>query len=118
MGTGLPRHPMRNYTHILMKTGGKCGATFIDRNFITWLKQKLGPQDSEAVIGEWPENAIGSHTVIEPKMQQIMTDFQLIKHQFKGPGNPAESFIVLPHPLSMVDDPSRSIHDGEILITE
>jgi hypothetical protein len=30
-------------------------------------KQKLGPQDFEELVGEWPENAIGSHTVIEPK---------------------------------------------------
>jgi hypothetical protein len=101
-----------------LRAGAKCGATLIDRNFMTWLEQKLGLLDFEELVGESSANAIGSHIIIGPKMQQIMLDFQVIKHQFKGLGDPAESIIHLPNPLNKLHDPSRSIVGGELCITE
>jgi len=85
---------------------------------MTWLEKRLGPSDFEELVGKSPADAIGSHNIIEPKMQQIMLDFQDIKHEFKGLGHPPESFISLPQPLNTQHDPSRSIVEGEIRITE
>jgi hypothetical protein len=85
---------------------------------MAWLEKMLGPSDFEELVGELFAKAIGSHNVIEPKVQQIMLDFQTIKHEFKGLGEPAEGFIGLPWPLSTLDDPARSIVNGEIRISE
>ena len=85
---------------------------------MAWLAKKLGTDDFEELVGKLPENAIGSHTVVSSSMRPIMDAFENTKRQFVCLGNPAESFIALPHPLSMEDDPARSIVGGELRITE
>jgi hypothetical protein len=85
---------------------------------MTWLKRRLGTLNFESLGGESPENAIGSHTMLEKETLRIMTAFQDIKHQFKGLGYPEESWIALPQPLNRQHDPARSIIDGELRITE
>jgi hypothetical protein len=83
-----------------------------------WLERRLGPEDFKSLVGESPEDAIGSHIVFGSEMQKIMTAFQNIKHQFKGLGHPEESWIILPQPLNQQHDPARSIVNGELRITE
>jgi hypothetical protein len=85
---------------------------------MTWLERRLGTSDFESLGGKSPENAIGSHTVLEKEMPRIMAVFQDIKHQFKGLGYPEENWITLPRPLNQEHDPARSIIDGELRITE
>jgi hypothetical protein len=51
-------------------------------------------------------------------MARIMLDFQDIKQRFAGIGHPAEDFIMLPHPLNNLHDPTNGINGGEIRITE
>jgi hypothetical protein len=84
---------------------------------MTWLEEKLGPDDFSQVAEISPENAIGSHTIVGGDMEKIMTEFRVIKHQFKGVDDPAKSYISLPYPLSMQHDPLRNIFDGELCVT-
>jgi len=99
-------------------TGDKCGASLIDRNFRKWLEARLGKDNFQKLSGKSAEQDIGSHSIVEPKMQKIMNDFEVIKKSFNGIGDPEEGFIPLPSPLDDLDDPRRGIHDGEIRITE
>lgn len=113
----MPPFPARN-PRINFKPGANCGATFIDRNFKKWLEVKLGTADYQILAEESPENDIGSHTMVNPKMQEIMKQFESIKKIFKAIGDPRERIIQLPRPLDELHDPSRGIDDGEIRITE
>jgi hypothetical protein len=79
---------------------------------------KLGATDYQILAEESPENDIGSHTMVDPKMQVIMNQFEAIKKSFNGIGDPRERIISLPRPLDQIQDPSRGINDGEIRITE
>jgi hypothetical protein len=100
------------------KKGDKCGASFVDRNFRRWLERKLGAVDFRSLVGDLPENEIGSHTVVEPRMQKLMRDFETIKQRFNGISDPEESYISsLPRPLNQTHDPNRGLYDGELRIT-
>jgi hypothetical protein len=98
--------------------GAKCGATFVDRAFRDWLKGKLGDADFQILVGGSYESDIGSHTIVEPLMRNIMEDFEVIRKNFKGTGIPREVYIALPRPLDQLHDPDRSIIEGEIRITQ
>ncbi|OCK81694.1 actin-like ATPase domain-containing protein [Lepidopterella palustris CBS 459.81] len=109
--------PALKLEEVAIGTGDKCGATMIDRNFRKWLEARLGTEDFEKISGKSPEHEVGSHTIVEPNMQRIMSAFDFIKLKFGLPGNSTEEFLPLPPPLNDLNDPSRGIEDGEIRIT-
>ena len=94
-------------------TGEKCGGSFVDRNFRSWLEKKLGTVDYKR-IAEQPAGDSDQHT-IEPKMGKLMQAFNALKTNFVGNEEPAQ--LQLPKPLNSLDDPSRSVNDGEIDVT-
>lgn len=96
-------------------TGDKCGGSFVDRNFRTWLEKRLGPSDYEKIAGE--EGEIGAGGMMEPKLMKMMKAFTVVKMTFTG--DPAEHFLPLPKPLNQADDDDRrGIIDGELRMTE
>jgi len=99
-------------------SGDKCGATFIDRNFREWLRNKLGPINFRSLTGGFPELDIGSHYATGPPgLQFLMQAFENIREQFIGPDDQTDAFLGLPEPLNRLHDPARSIDNGELRIT-
>lgn len=98
--------------------GAKCGSTFVDLAFRDWLKGKLGDADFQILVGGSFESDIGSHATVEPLMRNIMEEFEVLKKNFNGTGNPREAYIALPSKLDQQHVPDRNIIEGEIRITE
>ena len=85
-------------------TGDKCGATFIDRNFKTWLKKKLGEKVYESIPAA--------------KLQEgskIRRDFENIKNNFDG--GDEDQYLTLPKEAVREDDEENGFVDGELRLT-
>jgi len=92
--------------------GDQCGGSFVDRSFLKWLERRLGTADFKTIAG-CRSNDI-PRTSLSQKAARMMQDFTLeVKSGFSGIET---NYLRLPAPLSGVDDPSRGIVDGEILI--
>ena len=100
---------------MLIEIGGRCGASFIDRNFQAWLRSKLGEVDYAKLAPESPEDQISSHTT-SPAMARIMRDFEKIKRSFGKSGRREENYVALPHGYGVQDNRDAGIVDGEIEI--
>lgn len=98
-------------------SGDKCGATFIDRNFRKWLRNKLGPDIFKSLTGKFPEWDIGSHYAVGPDLQRLMQEFENIRERFISPDDQADEYLNLPEPFNLLDDPARGISRGELRIT-
>jgi hypothetical protein len=95
-----------------ISTGDQCGGSFVDRAFLTWLENKLGIEDFVKIAGSAAEQL--SRTSLPPKLSRMVQDFSLTaKSGFSGT---EEYYIRLPAPLSGVDDETRDMCDGEILV--
>jgi molecular chaperone DnaK (HSP70) len=85
-------------------TGDKCGATFIDRNFKTWLKKKLGEKVYESIPAA--------------KLQEgskIRRDFENIKNNFDG--GDEDQYLTLPKEAVREDVEENGFVDGELRLT-
>ena len=105
-------------SNILIQEGDKCGATFIDREFRKWLELRLGRVNFGKLTGEAASSGITWNTIVEPRMVDIMRDFEITKRSFAGIGSPSKDHIALPHPLNSLNNPANGIENGEICITE
>ncbi|KAH0545470.1 hypothetical protein FGG08_000471 [Glutinoglossum americanum] len=85
-------------------TGDKCGATFVDQEFISWLKEKLGDQYFNKIPADQRE--IGS---------KLMKEFNTAKMAFRNEND--DYYVSLPRAVGIDDDLGRGIQDGEIIIT-
>jgi hypothetical protein len=102
---------------MLTDIGDKCGATFIDRRFKNWTKDRIGTEIFQEIFKSTKEAAIGSHTTVQPKMGEFMLFFESIKRGFDG--SPVERYMPLPREFAEInDDPERGILNGEVRITE
>ncbi|KAF1993960.1 actin-like ATPase domain-containing protein [Amniculicola lignicola CBS 123094] len=99
-------------------TGAQCGATFIDREFIKWLKRKLGEANFDQLDVENPEDAVGSHTVFGPSMKFLMDQFVNRKERYTGKVVPGQNIIDLPAPLVDLHDPERGVDNGQISLSD
>jgi hypothetical protein len=82
------------------------------------LERRLGGKDFKELVEGTPENYIGGHTMIGPRMQKIMDAFEVIKRDFQGDLSPLDQYVALPEPLNrLADDEPRGIKDGEIRVT-
>ena len=71
-------------TDYLRRVGARCGASFIDKSFRTWLQSKLGAIRYQELEPKTAERAIGLHTTITEGMQTVMDEFEGIKQEFNG----------------------------------
>ncbi|KAK4161201.1 hypothetical protein QBC43DRAFT_244237 [Cladorrhinum sp. PSN259] len=86
------------------KSGGRCGATFIDQAFIRWMKPKI----TNFAIA--PENfGSGGHFVLEPKGIVLLSKFERMKRQFSG-----KETNTLQLPKLVKVDPSWSQYSEEL----
>ncbi|KAH8706945.1 hypothetical protein GQ44DRAFT_777606 [Phaeosphaeriaceae sp. PMI808] len=110
--------PSLELVEVAIATGAQCGATFVDRGFINWLKRKLGKTNFDQLDGENPEDAIGSHTAFGPSMQFLMKQFVNRKHRYTGKVVPGENIIDLPSSLCALHDPEKGIDNGQIALSD
>ncbi|KAF2192229.1 hypothetical protein K469DRAFT_620267 [Zopfia rhizophila CBS 207.26] len=111
-------HPVLQLEEVALGTGDKCGASLIDRGFIKWLAVKLGEEDFKKISERSPEQEIGSHSIVEPKMKSILAQFELLKMHFTGRGSQNGTYIRLPAPLVGLHIPSRGIHHGDVYLND
>jgi len=110
--------PQITLEEVVVGTGARCGATFIDKDFLAWLRGKLGHHFQDLVENS-TVNAIGSHTVIGPRMRRVLRKWETIKRSFGGTNDLRESWISLPQPLNQLpDNPSIGICNARIRVTE
>jgi hypothetical protein len=94
----------------LTSIGKKCGASFIDQEFLKWLQPRLQnldilPQDFNT----------GGHMVLMPKGRVLLERFEKVKHAFNGKG---EGQITLPRGTIPNPEYEESIVNGVITLTE
>lgn len=95
-------------------SGDQCGGSFVERGFLRWLERRLGTADFITIAGEKSEDL--PRTMLSPKVSRMLQDF--IFEAKSGFSGTEISFMRLPAPLSaIVDDETRGIVDGEIMIS-
>lgn len=101
-----------------MGLGDRCGATFVNRNFKSWLEEKLGPNLYSELAPNNPEHAIGSHIIVDGGLQNVMKQFETMKRAFDGSLKDEQRTIELPPALRDLHDPEKGIEEGELSVTE
>ena len=86
-------------------SGDKCGATYVDKEFLAWLEKKLGSPAFKQI--PQAKTRHGS---------QLMNSFETAKMHFTG--NSEEIQISLPRGCGIEDDEENGIEDGELTMTE
>lgn len=81
--------------------GDKCGAIFIDKEFKSWLRQKLGQEKFGMIRNEW----------LRPESRMMRT-FEEAKMSFEDDNIMA--FVTMPPEISREDDEALDIEDGEM----
>jgi hypothetical protein len=95
---------------VTIGTGDQCGGTLVDREFITWLERRIGPEDFLKIAG--CEASECFHTSLSQKLGRMVQDFTLTaKSGFSGS---EDHYLRLPAPLTVIDDWGRGMCDGEI----
>ncbi|KAI4660944.1 uncharacterized protein J4E79_005512 [Alternaria viburni] len=94
--------------------GAQCGGSFVDRNFLHFLENRLGSGDFFKIAGCHSGDI--PRTSLTRKAAKLLQDFTMeVKGGFSGT---QINYILLPNPLSAIDDDeSRGISDGELTIT-
>ncbi|KAK0122814.1 hypothetical protein ONS96_009847 [Cadophora gregata f. sp. sojae] len=82
-------------------TGAKCGAIFIDREFRSWLRRKLGQEKFGMIRKEW----------LRPGSRMMRT-FEDAKMSFEDDNIMA--YVQMPPEIGREDDASLDIEDGEM----
>jgi hypothetical protein len=90
----------------------------VDRHFLKWLENKLGPDDFRKLQSSLPEHDVGSHTVIGSNLQFVMGQFERMKRRFTGTMTEEDRVIELPGELNNLQDMERDILEGEVQVSE
>lgn len=96
-------------------TGDQCGGSFVERAFLQWLEDKLGHDDFQEVAGCAAADI--ARTSLPARLGRMIQEFTACaKPGYCGGDTDYE--LRLPAPLNTIAcDASRSILNGEILIT-
>jgi hypothetical protein len=100
-----------------MATGAKCGATFIDLEFIRWLGRKLGENYFKMLSDGRPVESFNIHSAFGPGVRSVLEQFDKMKRKYDGRSQANFSKITLPGDLYDVDDAERGIDEGVITLT-
>lgn len=86
-------------------SGDKCGATYVDKEFLSWLEKKIGSQPYKKI----PQQKLRHGS-------QLMNAFETAKMHFQG--NKEEIQIALPKECGILEDERLGIEDRELTVTE
>ncbi|KAF2463990.1 actin-like ATPase domain-containing protein [Lindgomyces ingoldianus] len=79
-------------------SGDKCGATYVDKEFLSWLERWIGKDAYELIPAEKTRHG-----------SQMMNAFEMVKHTFMG--DDSDNEIRLPRECGIEDDEERNIDD-------
>jgi hypothetical protein len=116
--------PHFRVTKVTEVSGGQCGATCVDNDFLyNFLPRKLNQHEYNFIAGSgpWEEHGEGAHTVLKRHEQFMLKNFMPIKHKFAGRYNsdeePLVDVITLPEGIGRIDNLASNIQDGQLIIT-
>jgi len=90
---------LSSITVVDTRVGDQCGAIFIDREFRSWLRQKLGQEKFGKIKGEW----------LRPG-SRMMKEFEAVKRSFDG--GSIMAFVAMPPEIE--DDEGLGIIEREM----
>jgi hypothetical protein len=97
-------HPTFKVEEAAVGTGDKCGATFVDKEFLAWLEKWIGPER----YGRIPESR-------KRHGSNMMSRFESNKFQFSGEDDEME--VPLPAECGIDSDESLNIDDRVLSMT-
>ncbi|KAF2685161.1 actin-like ATPase domain-containing protein [Lentithecium fluviatile CBS 122367] len=97
-------HPLFRIEEAAVGSGDKCGASYVDKEFLSWLERWIGKESYKKI----PEEKLrhGSN---------MMTIFEAVKNHFSGADDEIE--IRLPRECGIEDDESRNIEDQTLTLS-
>jgi hypothetical protein len=113
----LATKPSLKLKEIGYATGAKCGATFIDLQFIRWLARKLGAEYFQVLSDGRPVESFSVHSAFGPGIRSVLDQFDKMKRRYDGNAQPSLSKITLPGELYDVDEPDRGIDEGVVTLS-
>ncbi|KAF2117305.1 hypothetical protein BDV96DRAFT_571885 [Lophiotrema nucula] len=99
---------------ITIATGAKCGSSFINRKFRTWLRKILGDRNYNFLDPRSESQRVSGHTMEGPKMREVMQRFEALKKGFNKFSN--DMHMDLPEPLHTLTYGGK-VEMGELTIT-
>jgi hypothetical protein len=87
-------------------SGDKCGATYVDKEFLNWVKTLLG-DEAYSII---PEEKLRHGS-------KMMNEFEINKNSFAGDDEDEEVQVSIPRECGIEDDDDKNISDGMVTIT-
>lgn len=86
-------------------SGDKCGATYVDREFLSWLETWIGSDNYKAIPAFKTRHG-----------SQMMNTFETLKQYFSGEEDGID--ITLPRECGIVDDAAKNIDDTILTMTK
>jgi molecular chaperone DnaK (HSP70) len=87
-------------------SGDKCGATYVDKEFLGWVKSLIG----EHAYGKIPEEKLRHGS-------KMMNDFETNKNAFAGDDEDEEMQVSIPRECGIEEDDDMNITEGMVTIT-
>lgn len=107
--------PHLQITQVSQPTSGKCGASYIDRRFKTWLREIVGEENWRVLDASNSDNRMGTHYIENGQMRELIKKFNFYKHSFsRAVRQPMK--LDLPKSLSHLTIDGY-IEDGELVIS-
>ena len=100
----------------LVTIGKKCGSTYIDRELMNIVRERLGHRIYQQLEKEIPEGAVGGHDALGPSLSSILGELQLIKENFNG--SSGDRILRLPGALGRLNIPESNIKAGDLTLSE
>lgn len=94
-------------------TGQKCGSVFINREFLKWLRDKLGIENYQKLDPNLDIDKEAFHASESPAMRYLMQNFDERKQSFDQ--DSGDFYLDLPEPLENLTI-DGVVNQGEMLI--
>jgi hypothetical protein len=120
LATGMrwPSHPKCLGIADWSFLGYKCGATFVDRHFLSWLEEKLGDELYEEIFPSRVEHQDNFQRIVDKDIRDVMRDFEQMRRKFDGTLPRERRGIRLWGRFADWHSPERGIENGMIVVTK
>lgn len=103
----------RLFAAIIDRTGDKCGSTFIDTAFKSWLRDILGAERYGKLDPANAKGRFSAYTIESGPMRELIARFEKNKKVFSNSSQDIP--LDLPAPLTRLSIEGR-VTDGELII--
>jgi molecular chaperone DnaK (HSP70) len=98
--------PTYGVEEAVVGNGDKCGATFVEKEFLNWLKNWIGEEAYKKIPPAKLRHG-----------NRLMDDFETYKMNFTGTEEGEEFQVILPRECDIADDDDKSIEDYTLTFT-